>query len=250
MRLVALIVALATPALATPAKHGRIAQQPRATHAPQVRYPAVSIFGAHVGEALAYRPLDGRGRSRSTARAALEHLLRCRQTGQHHKIDPRLAEALYRVGLHYAGHRLEIFSGYRPRAFCDRAHSRHMSGAAVDFHVEGIDNRALVAYLRKTFHPAGVGYYPHDPHVHLDLQRAHDTFWVQAPPPAGDPGIDAKAGPLAAADDLPLHEVEAPANLEADGDDDGPAEPPVPLEAASEPPSDDPLIDPMGSTSS
>jgi uncharacterized protein YcbK (DUF882 family) len=154
------------------------------------RYPAISLFGAHVGEALVYRPFDGKGHVRRDAARSLEHLLRNRQTGARHRLHPRLGEALYQIGRHYPGHRIEIFSGYRPRAYCDRAHSRHMTGSAIDFHVVGVRNEDLIAYLRKTFHPAGVGFYPHGVHVHLDMERAKDTYWVDAGPLATDPTID------------------------------------------------------------
>ena len=156
------------------------------------QYPAVPLFGAHVQEALTWRPLDARGRASRAANRELEHLLRCRQTGQRHAVNPRLADALYRIGRHFPGHRVEIFSGYRPRAFCNRTQSRHMSGSAIDFHVEGIDNRVLVAFLRKTFHPAGIGFYPHGVHVHLDLQREDDAYWVEAEVPL-EPRAEAAA---------------------------------------------------------
>jgi uncharacterized protein YcbK (DUF882 family) len=150
----------------------------------------VQLFGANVNEALSYRPRDEKGRARRDASRELQRLLRCRQTGQQHKIPAPLAEALYQIGRHYEGHRIEIYSGYRPRAYCTRQHSRHLTGSAIDFRVDGVNNEALIAYLRKTFHPAGVGYYPHGVHVHLDLDRTHDTYWI-------DPGDDPKPNAVA-----------------------------------------------------
>ena len=184
--------------------------------APHERFPAVSLFGAHVGEALLYRPFDGKGRVRRDAAKALEHLLRNRQTGARHRLHPRLGEVLYQIGRHYPGHRIEIFSGYRPRAYCDRAHSRHITGSAIDFHVEGVRNEALIAYLRKTFHPAGVGFYPHGVHVHLDVERLEDTYWVDAGPPAADPSITLSPRPhdtapeSAATDAAEAEEIDLP----------------------------------------
>ncbi|MGZ3405813.1 MAG: D-Ala-D-Ala carboxypeptidase family metallohydrolase, partial [Polyangia bacterium] len=84
------------------------------------------------------------------------------------------------VGRHFAGHRVEVYSGYRSRAYCTRAHSRHLTASAVDFRVDGVPNDELVKWLRATFHPSGVGYYPNGVHVHLDLDRARDTYWVDA----------------------------------------------------------------------
>ena len=202
-------------------------------------YPAVPLFGAHVQEALTWKPLDARGRTSRTAGRELEHLLRCRQTGQRHAVNARLADALYRIGRHFPGHRVEIFSGYRPRAFCNRTQSRHMSGSAVDFHVEGIDNRVLVAYLRKTFHPAGIGFYPHGVHVHLDLERQDDAYWVEAEVPL-EPRAEAAPRP----DTAPEAEPEPEPELDADADEAPDADGPVAVRPAPpEPLAQDPALD-------
>ena len=211
---------------------------PRRPAPPRERYPAVALYGAHVGEALTYRPLDDRGRARRDAVRSLERLLRCRQTGARHRLHPRLGAALYQIGRHFAGHRIEIYSGYRPRAFCDRAHSRHMSGSAIDFHVDGVDNEALVAFLRKTFHPAGVGFYPRGVHVHLDVERGVDTYWVDPGRPAHDPTAEPEAR-----DSAPLPLPAAPLDAEAEGAEPEAAAVPTPG-SLGEPPATDPLIDP------
>lgn len=235
----ALLLGVAVPAPAT----ARARKRP----APAPRMPAVPLFGAHVGEALAFQPRDERGRAKPAAAKQLERLLRCRHTGRRHRLHPRLGDALYQIGRHFPGHRVSIYSGYRPRAFCNRAHSRHMTGSAVDFHVEGISNEALVAYLRKTFHPAGVGYYPHGVHVHLDLERSVDTYWVDPGPPANDPVIPspAVAGPVAlpqAPVELPAPRETAPAPelgaLPAEAEPDTVAAPALP-----EPPAEDPALE-------
>lgn len=144
------------------------------------RFPPVELYGANTNEALRLRPFDERGRTRKAALVELTHFLRCRQSGRQHRVDPRLMRALYNVGRHYAPRRLEVFSGYRTRAYCSRPQSRHLTASAVDFRVAGVANESLVAWLRATFHPAGVGYYPNGAHVHLDVDRARDTYWVDA----------------------------------------------------------------------
>jgi uncharacterized protein YcbK (DUF882 family) len=127
-------------------------------------FPPVALYGPNLNESLRFRPYDDRGRPRKAALGELTHFLRCRHTGRQRRVDPRLMRALYTVGRHYAGHRIEVYSGYRPRAYCTRAHSRHLTASAVDFHVDGVDNDELVRWLRATFHPAGVGYYPNGVH--------------------------------------------------------------------------------------
>jgi uncharacterized protein YcbK (DUF882 family) len=143
-------------------------------------FPPVELYGPNINEGLRFRPFDDRGRMRKVALVELTHFLRCRQSGKQHRVDPRLMRALYTVGRHYAPRRVEVFSGYRTRAYCDRPQSRHLSASAVDFRVAGVSNPELVAWLRATFHPAGVGYYPNGAHVHLDVDRARDTFWIDA----------------------------------------------------------------------
>jgi uncharacterized protein YcbK (DUF882 family) len=183
--------ALARPAprgrLLHPASRGSVrspgtSAQRRGAAAP---YPSVELFAVNLDESLRWRPYDERGRARGDATRALQRLLRCRQTGAQHRVDPRLARALYQVARHFHGRRVEVFSGYRPRAYCTLRHSRHLTASALDFRVPGVRNEALVRWLRATFHPAGVGYYPNGIHVHLDLARSHDAYWVDESEPGG-----------------------------------------------------------------
>jgi uncharacterized protein YcbK (DUF882 family) len=166
-------------------------------HAPRVvkrpTFPAVALYGPNLNESLRFRPYDERGRPRAAALGELTRFLRCWHTGKQRRVDARLMRALYTVGRHFAGHRLEIYSGYRPRRFCTRAHSRHLTASAVDFRVDGVANEALVQWLRATFHPSGVGYYPNGVHVHLDLDRARDTYWVDAGDDAREPPSSGEA---------------------------------------------------------
>ena len=185
-------------------------------------FPPVELYGPNLDESLRFRPYDDHGRPRRAALGELTHFLRCRQNGKQRRVDARLLRALYTVGRHYAGKRVEVYSGYRPRAYCTRAHSRHLTASAVDFRVEGVANRELVAWLRATFHPAGVGYYPNGVHVHLDLDRARDTFWVDRGDDAGEPLAQAAAA-------------------EGDGDESVTSLPTAP-EPPPEPPMDDPAF--------
>jgi uncharacterized protein YcbK (DUF882 family) len=234
---------LALALASSPGVHGRTTHPVKPSRkeraASRVRYPAVQLVGAHVGETLSYRPYDDRGRPRRDAARALERLMRCRHTGARHRLHPRLGDALYKIARRFAGHRIEIYSGYRPRAYCNRAHSRHMTGSAVDFHVAGVRNEQVIAYLKSTFHPAGVGFYPHGVHVHLDLERRVDTYWIDPGPPTVDPVI---AQP-AARDTAPLpalvadeDEIAEPVAL--------PAAPAVALPTLGDPPRIDPGVEP------
>ena len=172
--------------------HGRIVlghDKARRFSTPAVRvphFPSVLLHEANLGEDLAFRPFDERGRPRAAAAKDFDRFMRDHHTGRRRHIDPRLAKWLYEVARHF-GRRVEVFSGYRPREFSARKHSRHITGHAVDFRIPGVPNEAIIKYLRATFHPSGVGYYPNGVHVHLDVDRDHDTYWVDtgdAPSPA------------------------------------------------------------------
>jgi uncharacterized protein YcbK (DUF882 family) len=233
------IAALVLAALATPAPLARptAAPQARVLHPqkrsvappPSVRrkpsFPPVEIFAVNLNETLRYRPFDERGHARRDADRQLTRLLRCWHTGKQHHVDPRLGSVLYQVARHYPGHRLEIFSGYRPRAYCTRAHSRHLSASAIDFRVAGVPNEALIKWLRGAFHPVGVGYYPNGVHVHLDVDRTSDTYWVDAgdAPGSTEPTV-AVVGPA------------APANETVEATADEPVEAEAPLPRPSDPP--------------
>jgi uncharacterized protein YcbK (DUF882 family) len=195
-----------------------------------VSYPAVELHAVNLDESIRWRPVDDKGKPRKTADAELTRFLRCWHTGQKHKVDPRLGRVLYQVARHYPGHRFEIFSGFRPRKYCTRQHSRHLTASAIDFRIDDVKNEALIAWLRETFHPAGVGYYPNGVHVHLDVDRMHDTYWIDA-------------GDAPAKDDRLLAEVgdTAPADLESTGDE--AANTDLPHLQPLDPPSVDPALD-------
>ncbi len=207
-----------------PAKH-RAGAPAAARH--KASYPPAELYAVNLNESMRYRPFDDAGHPRKNADRELTHFLRCWHTGKQHRVDNRLGRALYQVARHFPGHRLEIFSGFRPKKYCTREHSRHLTASAIDFHVAGVKNEALIGWLRATFHPAGVGYYPNGVHVHLDLDRARDTYWIDSgdtPAPKGD------VRPLSAIGDT------APDALEATSDE------PVEMMEPSEPPSGDPAI--------
>jgi len=206
--------------------------QPKRTQAPppaRRSYPAVDLFAVNLDESLRWRPVDDKGRPRKGADQELTRFLRCWHTGAQHRVDARLGKVLYQVARHFPGKRIEVYSGYRPKKYCTRAHSRHLTASAIDFRIPGVKNEALVDWLRATFHPAGVGYYPNGVHVHLDVDRLRDTYWIDpgdAPPPAD--------APIAAPRDT------APADVEGASDE---AANVLPRLEPLDPPSVDPAID-------
>ncbi len=212
----------------TPLK--RAAPTAKATVRHKQQFPAVELLAVNLHETLHFRPFDDNGRARKNADKELTRFLRCWHTGKQHRVDGRLGKVLYQLARHF-GRRIEIYSGFRPRAFCTREHSRHLTASAIDFHIPGVRNETVIAWLRANFHPVGVGYYPNGVHVHLDVDRAHDTYWVDA----GDTPSPEPAHPVVEIGDT------SPSQIEATGDE--PVEvaaPPEPI--ADEPPDADPGI--------
>lgn len=165
-----LLLGLAAPAAATPVRAAH--RGPRGA-----RFPPVPLLMPGHGERLLLRPFDDQGRPRPRARRELSHLLRCPHTKKERPADPRLVPVLYQLGQRF--HRpLVISSGYRPELTTVRR-SRHLTAAAVDFYVPGVKNEDIVRWLRERFHPLGIGYYPGGAHVHVDVDRQRDAFWVK-----------------------------------------------------------------------
>jgi hypothetical protein len=84
------------------------------------------------------------------------------------RLDGRLLDRLQKVVDHFGGKaspRVNLISGYRPAS----VGSFHAHGEALDFHVDGVSNEALVAYCR-TLPDTGCGYYPNSSFVHMDVR--------------------------------------------------------------------------------
>ncbi|MBX3184526.1 MAG: DUF882 domain-containing protein [Polyangiaceae bacterium] len=151
--------------------------------------------------------LDAKGNVTAEAKAGFRRVLRSWRNGAAADIDPRLIRMVADVSEHFKGKRLYVVSGFRPKTPGQHtAHSRHNSGEAVDFRVEGVKNEALRDYVRR-FSSAGVGYYPNSGFIHLDA-RPQQTYWVDHSGPGEAPRYahqghtkrtDAKAGTQAKA---------------------------------------------------
>lgn len=141
------------------------------------RAEAVLLYSPLHSERLRLRLYDGQGRPRRSARRELSHFLRCPHTGAERPIDARLLPLVYALGRHFQ-RPLVVISGYRPPQLSTVPLSRHRTAAAIDFQIPGVRNEEIVRWLRRQFHPVGIGFYPDGEHVHLDVDRSHDTFWV------------------------------------------------------------------------
>ena len=140
-------------------------------------YPPMPVYHIHSHELALIRLYDASGRLRPKALARLSHLMRDYKSGEEIQIHWRLAVLLYDLFIHFGQPQVTIFSGYRPHSTIHGRPSKHASGHAVDFALDGVDNREIAAYLLKHGFKVGVGYYPNSYHVHLDV-RPTNGFWV------------------------------------------------------------------------
>jgi uncharacterized protein YcbK (DUF882 family) len=146
----------------------------------------ITFLRVSTDEEVTIRLFDGRGRLRSQAREQIESLFGQPSTGRTHRISTDLLKMLQKVADHWPGKRILIYSGYRPyRRSQATPKSKHNSGDAVDFQVEGVSNADLRDYCR-TFRHAGVGYYPNSRFVHLDA-RDDRGYWVDYSRPGEAP---------------------------------------------------------------
>jgi len=104
------------------------------------------------------------------------------------RIDPGLLGRIQTIADHFAKpgmpERVSIVSGYRPGS----TGSFHAYAQALDFHLEGVPNEALVDFC-KTLENTGCGYYPNSSFVHVDV-RAPGTghvAWIDTSGPGEAP---------------------------------------------------------------
>jgi hypothetical protein len=98
------------------------------------------------------------------------------------RLDPGLAIRVERLSRHFPGRRIEIVSGFRPRA---RSTSRHRHGRALDLRVDGIA-KERVTEVARSLPSTGVGYYPNSHFTHIDV-RESSYYWVDRSGPGERP---------------------------------------------------------------
>jgi uncharacterized protein YcbK (DUF882 family) len=143
-----------------------------------LRYPPVDLFQINTKESFVLRFNDERGRPIQGWQKRFQRFMRCHHTNTQHRIDPRLPRLMYQTGRHFAGHRLEVISGYRNPKVARNPRSPHKQGLACDFRIAGVSNATLRDFLRRTFDHVGVGFYPNSFFVHLDVRKGPSAFWI------------------------------------------------------------------------
>ena len=134
------------------------------------------VNALHLGESLQIQAFDAAGAPQPAAFAALQHLMRCRISGEEVPIDPKLVRILAQVSAVY-DRPIQLVSGHRkPHVIGTKPTSQHAHGTAADIRVAGVgieELRALVIRLGAR----GVGRYPEKGFIHVDV-RAKRYFWT------------------------------------------------------------------------
>lgn len=180
-----------------PAKHATARRERRCQHA------AVKLERAELHESSVVALTDCDGHPRREAQIALSSLARLRGTAKPRPADfvdaaddgevvdrgvalmhHGLVERLQRIVDRFPGRTVSIVSGFRPQS----DGSMHQRGRAMDIHLDGVDNVALVE-LCKTFEDTGCGYYPNSSFVHVDVrpQGTGKVTWIDASGPGEKP---------------------------------------------------------------
>lgn len=103
------------------------------------------------------------------------------------RVDPGLIQRVQAIVDHFskAGPvKVSVVSGYRPLS----SGSYHATAQALDMHLEGIRNEAVVEYC-KTLSDTGCGYYPNSSFVHVDVRQpgTGHVAWIDASGPGEAP---------------------------------------------------------------
>lgn len=141
------------------------------------------LYNIHTGEFFHQEFGDG-NHIFPEAQKELEHFLRDWRTGDVHAMDPELINLVHALQKKMEClHAFDVISGYRsPKtnaALRLKSHgvaqnSKHISGQAID-----ISSRNRLHNLRdlaKSYKKGGVGYYPKQGFVHVDI-RSKPTSW-------------------------------------------------------------------------
>lgn len=163
---------------------------------------ALSFQNTHTGESADIRYWEN-GRYLPPALDAINHILRDHRRNEEREMSRATVDLLHEIRKElerrHPGQPIvfHIISGYRSPATNDALRrrgggqakdSRHKHGDAIDIRVPGIELRELrdIAWC---FGRGGVGYYPADDFVHVDVHRVRSWGWKPGKDTCRKPGV-------------------------------------------------------------
>jgi len=141
------------------------------------------LYNLHLEEAVSVNFRNKNGSYNADALKLINHTLRCRKTHQIVDISPELLDLVDTIQDHFGGEPIHVISAYRSPQLNESLrrsghqvarHSLHMSGLAMDIRIPGIRTRDLREYAKR-LHQGGVGFYPSNEFVHVDVGRVR--YW-------------------------------------------------------------------------
>jgi uncharacterized protein YcbK (DUF882 family) len=138
---------------------------------------ALKLRNQWTGENLEVRYRDANGRYIPEALARIKHFMRCSLTGKEMTVPAKLVELLDIIQEKAGGGTITVICGYRSpelngalAANSDAVakKSLHMKGWAADIKIEGV-RTSVLRDIAASLKAGGVGYYPSDGFVHVDI---------------------------------------------------------------------------------
>ena len=143
----------------------------------------LSLKTTHLNEEIQVRYRNPNGSYNRQAIQEIEQVLRCRITNKIHDVPVKLLELVDQIQDHFGSKEVMVLSGFRSPRFNQMLfhtghkvarNSLHMAGFAMDISIPGVSTAELRDYA-KGLKIGGVGYYPHNGFVHVDIGRVR--YW-------------------------------------------------------------------------
>ncbi|MGM0596148.1 MAG: DUF882 domain-containing protein [Myxococcota bacterium] len=152
------------------------------------RSPKMPVYHIHTRDYMRLRIYDRKGKVKKRAIQRFNKITYCYRSGKYLKMNPLLLVELYQAWLHFGMPQVTLFSGCRQPPYSTSS-SRHVTGDAIDFNLDGIERKELIKYFLKRReklenYSLGLGFYPNSYHIHLDI-RKKDGFWIDLSGPGG-----------------------------------------------------------------
>ncbi|HWN70022.1 MAG TPA: DUF882 domain-containing protein, partial [Haliangium sp.] len=124
------------------------------------------IYSVNYREEIKVNIYDENGEMDPEALAKLDHVFRCRRSGEERAVDPRLFEILSTIYDEFGQQRIELVSGFRNQP---NQGSRHYHASAMDIKIPGVSVKELYEFATGLDTGGmGIGKYPTSGFVHVD----------------------------------------------------------------------------------
>lgn len=148
----------------------------------------VWLYSINFREEIHVNIYDESGELDPDVMAQLDHLFRCRRTGEERAVDPRLYEILSIIHDQFGQQRIELVSGFRNQP---NEGSRHYHASAMDIRIPGVSVRELYEFAAGLDTGGmGIGKYPTSGFVHVDWRAPGEKSyrWTDYSGPDDDEG--------------------------------------------------------------